>query len=141
MLIDVMAGMLSAVILGLTMGAIVYFNYKGLTQLQAVADMQRNGSLVMYTMNRVIRGSCLTNIPAVTSSAGLTNSVEGWWFTKVSDRLIYRASSGASMNLVQKGVAGFTCNSTTTNVVVCLNLTNTYMNSSMIYTNTIYPRN
>jgi len=140
-LIEILAGMISAGILGITMGVLLYYNYSGWKDLQGVADMQRDGSLVMNTMTRVIRGSALTNIPFVNASSGLTNSSEGWWFTKTSDRrVVYKASNGSSMNLATN-VIGFTCTSLTTNVVVWLSLTNSSMNTSMSLTNTIHPRN
>jgi len=144
MLVEVLAGIISAAILGLTMGALLYYNYKGWTGLQAVADMQRDGSLAMNTMNRVIRGAS-TNMQWVSASSYLlvknTNNVEGWRFTKTGDRLVYAVSGGSSMDLVRKGVVGFTCIPNTTNLVVWLNLTESSMNTSMNLTNTIFPRN
>ena len=138
-LLEVMVGILCAGILALTMGSLLYFNYKGWKGLQAVADMQRDGSLAMNTMTRVIRGSASANILAANNSPGLTNNVEGWRFSKVGGRLVY-VKGGAGMDLTTN-VTGFSCASISTNVMVGLSLTESSMNTSMNMTNIIHPRN
>ncbi len=140
-----MVGLLCAAVLALIMGGLLYYNYAGWTQLQAVADMQRDGALAMKTLTRVIRGGTVANMQWVGASSCLvvntTNHAEGWRFTKTGDRLVYTVSGGSNMNLVRKGLAGFSCVLTTSNVVFWLSLRESSLNASMNLTNTIYPRN
>jgi Tfp pilus assembly protein PilW len=144
-MVEVTVGLLSVAVLGVTMGAILYFNYRGWTQMQMVADMQRDGALAMNTLTRVIRGGTATNMLWGGSNTYLsvkdTNNVEGWRFTKTGDRLVYTMRGGAGLDLVRKGVAGFTCNLSSTNVGVWLNLTDSSLNTGLQFTNTIFPRN
>jgi len=144
-LVELTVGMLYASVLALTMGVLLYFNYKGLTQLQSVADMQRDGALAMNTMTRVIRDGSATNMSWVGGYSYLvvktTNNVEGWRFAMTNSRLVSAVSGGSTMDLVRQGVTGFVCSLTPSSVVVRLNLTESPLNAGMNLTNTIYPRN
>lgn len=144
-MVELVAGMLCASILVLTMGILLYLNYTGWARLQAVAEMQRDGSLAMNTLTDVLRCGNATNLQWNGSNTYLvvntTNFVEGWRFTKTNDRLVYARSGGSNMDLVRKGVTAFNCTLTSTDVVVSLNLTESTMNTYMNLTNTIHPRN
>ena len=142
---ELMVGILAASILAITIGAMLYYSYSGLRKMRALAEMERDGSLAMRTMSRVIRGASSNNIRNVSSSSVIVSNVNGITaqsFTLSSGKLVYTGGMGGAMDLAQTDVAVFNCTPVSTNnqVRVVLTLTNTaYVTMSM--TNIITLRN
>lgn len=130
-LVELIAAMASAAVLAVVMGAMMWYSYSGWRSMQAIGEMERDGSLAMRTMDAVIRGGTSTNPAAVMNR-----------FAKSGGRLVYTPGSGGTMDLVQAGVTGFSCVTSANNKVsVGLRLLEPGANVTMSFSNTITLRN
>ena len=124
---ELLVGMIAFSILAITIGAMIILAIQGWTRMRAMGDMERDGSLAMQTMTRVIRQASVTNWSTTVAQ-----------FTRSGDSLRYK-----NMNLVREGVRTFTnsVNLSTNKVTVVLILSNSTANATMNLSNTITLRN
>ena len=145
-ILELLAGIISAAVLAMAMGSMLYYSYKGWQSMQSVAEMQRDGSLAMRTMTGAVRNGS-TNMQFSSGQLLLrgTNGNIVWSFTQLGERLVATNSAiGAGrMDLVQKGVvaSGFSCTIISNKASIVLSLMNPADNSRMFFSNSVSARN
>jgi hypothetical protein len=130
-IVELMVGMVAASVLALTVGAIMYYSYRGWASVQSVGNMERDGALAMQAVAKEVRGAASSNVVAVASR-----------FAKVGDVLRY-TRAGVSMDLVRQGVQSFTniVSASSNQVTVVLNLREPTAGVTMSMTNVVMVRN
>ncbi|MEI6148828.1 MAG: hypothetical protein WCS01_06995 [bacterium] len=130
-IVELMVGMVAASVLALTVGAIMYYSYRGWASVQAVGNMERDGALAMQTVANAVRGAASSNLTSVAAQ-----------FAKQGDKLRY-TRAGVSMDLVRQGVQSFTntISASSNQVTVVLNIREPTSGVSMIMTNVVTTRN
>lgn len=146
-LVELMVGMLAASVLAITIGSMLFYAYMGWRATRAVSEMERDGSLAMHTMSRVIRGAALRDIKFKSFPydkvviSNVNNSVEQSFYSSGSSLIYTNRPDG--MTLVQDLVTGFVCvqGSSTNQVKVELYLFEPTAKASMVMTKVITLRN
>lgn len=142
---ELMVGMVATVILALTFGTMLYYGYIGWGRMQAMAEMERDGSLVMRTMSRAFRGASSNSIQNISPQSVIVsnaNSIAAQSFYRSGETLKYGINGVERMDLVQSGLTGFVCLPASNNqVTVILSLRVPAVNMTMSLTNIITLRN
>jgi prepilin-type N-terminal cleavage/methylation domain-containing protein len=143
-LIELIAGSVAAAVLALTLGTITVYAYRSWTSMQKVAELERDGSLAMRTISRVVRGAQSNAVQTV--GGGLivsnVNAIAEHAFRLSGDRLTYSTNGVSVMNLVQSDASVFSCTPVENGrMTVVLTLRNEAANVMMSMSNVITLRN
>lgn len=111
-LVELMAGMLAASIVALSVGSILYFSWVSWKRNNDSVNMQRDASLAMRVLAKEIRSSKMSDI-----ETGSYLKCSNATFNRVGSDLTYKG-----MKLVAGWCNGFNTRQTPTNITVVLNL-------------------
>lgn len=143
--VELMVAVLAAGVLAITLSSLLFYAYKGWKAVRAYSEMERDGSLAMRTLSRVVREASSNDIMNVSSSdlivSNVDNVVEHRFFQ--SGGSVVYTRGGASMDLVQAGVTEFFCSAVTSNnqITMILNLNEPTSEAEMSITNVVTLRN
>ena len=143
-IVELVAGVTAAAVLAITFGVVLVYGYRGWKNLHAMAEMERDATLTMRTISRVLRGAQTNDIRTANDwlIVSNVNGVSEQAFRLSSGRLVYTSNGLAGMNLAQADVAEFSCTPVTDgSLVVRLTLSNEAANVQMSLSNVVTLRN